>query len=192
VFNAGKLDPLQMGLHALDRLYETSDGWLLLAAVGPGDFERLVQGLSLDLGEDSRFATEQARVAHDYELASLIGESLSAMRTEDAIAQLAAVGVTAVEPVPYNNFAFMRDPENRRNSRVAERMHPRLGRVRELAQLVRVSGCAPVSHRLAPELGEHTDAIYRQFGYPDEQIDHLVQVGAARRFASDAEEEKAS
>jgi crotonobetainyl-CoA:carnitine CoA-transferase CaiB-like acyl-CoA transferase len=54
------------------------------------------------------------------------------------------------------------------------------GNVRELHVLVRVSDAEQVPHRLAPELGEHTDAILGELGYTTEEITALRADNAVR------------
>jgi crotonobetainyl-CoA:carnitine CoA-transferase CaiB-like acyl-CoA transferase len=74
----------------------------------------------------------------------------------------------------------MTDPEQRRLGRVAEVEHASEGRVRELAVLVRVSDARVPAHRLAPELGEHTDEILASVGYRPDAIAELRDRGAIR------------
>jgi crotonobetainyl-CoA:carnitine CoA-transferase CaiB-like acyl-CoA transferase len=88
--------------------------------------------------------------------------------------------VPAVEPVPSNVHTILSDPWYRRTGRVAEEAHPDKGKVREFAVLVRVSDADIAPHRLAPELGQHTDEILRQVGYDDETIADLRGRGAIR------------
>jgi crotonobetainyl-CoA:carnitine CoA-transferase CaiB-like acyl-CoA transferase len=102
------------------------------------------------------------------------------METAKLLADLGATGVPVVVPANDTNHPFMDDPENLRIGRVGEFVHPRLGRVREVALPVRVDGTAMPPHRRAPELGEHTDSILSWAGYSAEDIVKLRKRGAVR------------
>jgi len=177
---AGRLDTLQHGISPLDRLYETADGWIVIVAVRDGHIAALGKVLGVEILGDQRFATAEQRAANEWDLAELIGGVLSTAPTATWIERLGAAGVPAAEPLPHNNVAFMRDPENRRTGRVAEVAHPRDGQVRELDQLVRISDAAVPPHRLAPELGEHTDDVLESVGYDPARIAALRERGSAR------------
>jgi crotonobetainyl-CoA:carnitine CoA-transferase CaiB-like acyl-CoA transferase len=170
VLGAGRLDPLQRGLGALDRLYPTADGWICLVALAPRHRRAL-----------ERFAGVEPGGARD---ADALGERVEALlaerKTADALRELSAAGVPAAEPLPYHMAGFLRDPRNRASGRAAELPHPRHGHIRELAVLVRVSDAALPPHRLAPALGEHTDEILGWLGYGAAQIAALRARGAAR------------
>jgi crotonobetainyl-CoA:carnitine CoA-transferase CaiB-like acyl-CoA transferase len=173
VLGAGRLDPLQLGMSALERLYETADGWLLLAVAKDEEFEVLGKALGIDVRSDGGFATPQARRDNDYQLAQVISSVLAADSTQRWLSALRAAGVPAVRAAGYNNVHFMRDPGNARTGRVAECVGPDGRRVRELALLMRVSDTKTASHRLAPGLGEHTDQILAWAGYGPEAIAEL-------------------
>ena len=159
VLGAGRLDPMQTGVSALERLYETADGWLLLAARKDEEFEALGKAVALDLRSDARFATPEARRDNDYQLAQLIGEAFASGSTAKWLAALRSAGVPAAAPAGYNNVEFMRDPASTATGRVAGCAGPDGRRVREVALLLRVSGTETVPHRLAPGLGEHTGQL---------------------------------
>ena len=153
VLGAQRLDPLQLGHGALDRLYETSDGWVCVAASAEKHLAALSEALGLDLAGDPRFAGRDARQAHDYQLADVIGDALGRLDTADALQRLRAAAVPAAVPASRNDSAFLRDPAQLRTGRIAECPHPTRGRVRETGVLVQVSGSTPPSHRLAPAAG---------------------------------------
>ncbi len=168
VLGAGRLDPLQMGVGPFDRLYETLDSWVCVVA--PTDDERaaLVQALGVERTDDDDSQTDRLRAA------------FAVVETTAVVADLTAAGVAAVEPVARNMHAFMNDPEQRATGRVAELPHPRLGNVRELGVLLRVSDTVATPHRLAPDLGEHTDEVLELVGCSAPEIAELRARGVVR------------
>ena len=63
------------------------------------------------------------------------------------------------------------------SGRVVEFVHPALGRLRVLGQLVRLSETPGIIRGPSPLLGEHTDLILRDLGYTPEAIARLKQRG---------------
>ena len=177
---AAKLDTLQYGISPLDRLYETADGWIVVVACRDRHIAALGDALGVEILGDPRFATAELRKDNEWDLAESIGEVIRTASTATWIDKLVGAGVPAAEPRPHNNVAFMRDPENRRTGRVAEVVHSRDGQVRELDQLIRISDAVVPVHRLAPELGEHTDQVLAVLGYDEARIAALHARGSAR------------
>jgi crotonobetainyl-CoA:carnitine CoA-transferase CaiB-like acyl-CoA transferase len=102
-----RLDALQLGLHALYRLYETADGWLCLAAVTPEHWERLcgVTGRE-DLRADDRFSGSAARGANDHELGKILEEVFATRTAAEWFAALDEAGV----PVELSKPGMMAAP----------------------------------------------------------------------------------
>ena len=181
VLGAMRLDPLQTGFSALDRLYETADGWLALAVAGDDELSRLGDVLGVAFRADERFATAEAREENDYELSVVLGDILQTRATGDWVTLLTAAGLGAVAPATENNCrAFHRDPANHQTGRVVEVRHPGQGVVRELAHLIRVSDAARAEHRLAPEPGEHTVEVLTELGYDADALAELKARGSVR------------
>jgi crotonobetainyl-CoA:carnitine CoA-transferase CaiB-like acyl-CoA transferase len=180
VVGAGLLDTLQFGHSALERLYETADGWVCLACFGDQEFAGLADALELPVLREARFATADARRAVDDELAALLSDAFGRRGTEEVVDALRAAGVPVAVPAGRNMHAIMSDPDHRRTGRVAEVPHPIKGNVRELAVLVRVSDTDVPAHRLAPELGQHSDEILAWLGLDPETISRLRTRGSVR------------
>jgi crotonobetainyl-CoA:carnitine CoA-transferase CaiB-like acyl-CoA transferase len=178
VLGANRLDPLQRGTGPFERLYETADGWLCLAAEGDDEIDALGDAIGIDLLADARFAAPSAREAHEYELVALLGEAFCQRPTRHWLELLRDAGVPAVEPVPRNDKRFLRDPENQRSRRALELNDASEGRVRQVGLLVRVSDAATVTPRPAPELGEHSDSLLAELGYDAARIARLRERGS--------------
>jgi crotonobetainyl-CoA:carnitine CoA-transferase CaiB-like acyl-CoA transferase len=184
VIGAGRLDTLQFGFNALDRLYQTADGWVCIVISGNDEDDEVAalgKVAGIDLMNDPRFCTREARSQHDEALADLLAEAFALWRTAELLTDLHASGVPAAEPAGEDaNHLIMNDPVQRRAGRVAEVHHPVKGVVRENAVLVRVSDAAVVPHRLAAELGRDTVDILAWAGYDEAAIAALRQRGAIR------------
>jgi len=178
VLNADKLDPLQYGISAVDRLYETSDGWLCISVETEAEVAAL-QSI-VDCALLAQCVTAQERRDNDYALGMELAEIFARRDTAWWLTELSAAGVPAAVPKPLNNRAFMRDPENVRTRRVAVVPHPEEGYIREPDQYLRVSDCVVPPHRLAPRLGEHSIPILQWLGMSDESIAALEQRGSVR------------
>jgi crotonobetainyl-CoA:carnitine CoA-transferase CaiB-like acyl-CoA transferase len=168
VVGAGALDPLQMGFGPYERVYETADGWICVVAYADDERDAAAKALGVD------------RVADDDAQADLLAAAIARRETAEVVADLQAAGGAAGEPGGRNNHDFKKDPQQRPIGRVAEVPHPVKGNVRELHVLVRVSDAEQVPHRLAPELGEHTDAILADLGYDAAEIAGLHARNAVR------------
>ena len=152
VIGAGRLDPVQTGRSAFDRLYETADGWVCVVAPTAEEQRALLETLGVESVDDDERQSDRLRAA------------FAPLDTRGVVQRLHAAGVAAVEPAGPNMHTFMNDPAQRSVGRVAERSHEQLGNVRELEVLVRVSDTESTPHRLAPGLGEHTDELLTELG----------------------------
>ena len=171
---------MQRGIDPLDRLYETADGWLVIVAPTDDDAARLAEAIDVPFTDDERFATWRTRREHAYELGALLDTTFATRATSEWLERLHHAGIAAAEPRPAQNATFLGDPEHQRSGRAAQVPHPHDGHVREVGTLYRVSGAALPPHRLAPELGAHTDEILTAAGYPRARIDELRERHAIR------------
>jgi crotonobetainyl-CoA:carnitine CoA-transferase CaiB-like acyl-CoA transferase len=123
-----KLDSEQYGWSALYRLYETSDGWLCLAALDEASWVNLCTALDRsDLAADSRFATSESRRRHDSELVAELRSSFEARPAGEWFQVLDQHGVPCEVSDPDFVMRFFSDPEAHEKDLVVSFRHPVVG-----------------------------------------------------------------
>lgn len=166
-------DPDQLGYHALYRLYESANGWIVLCSPTEDSWSRL--GAALPAVAD-----------HDRDDPGLAAALAGIFRTrpgEHWEHELSALGVgcAAVSPQLGGLGAgmFLPGQIGEQLGFIATVEHPIFGEHRRSTALVRLSqgvetlgaGCL---------IGEHTDAILSELGYDEEQIAALRADGIVR------------
>jgi crotonobetainyl-CoA:carnitine CoA-transferase CaiB-like acyl-CoA transferase len=176
---AERLDTMQYGVSALDRLYATTDGWICLNVLTDQEFDALSQLVGDGALNDARFADQGSRQAHDEELGLLLESGFAQCDSAHWEKVLREVDVPVALPcVSPNSLNFLRDPQNRLTRRVAETDHERDGKVREIDQLIRFPGLRLPDHRVAPDLGSSTASVLHECGYDEKTITMLKERGA--------------
>lgn len=181
VMGAEQLDPLQLGVGPLDRLYETADGWLVVVAKSAREIAAVSSVTGVEILGDDRFSSPALRKQNEYELGSMLSEVFRTKPSSEWVGVLRSAGVGAVEPVIDNVVArFHRDPNNLRAGRIGQVETVEGGAVRLISQLIRVSGVTPLPLRLAPKLGADSDAVLAGLGFSAERIAELRRRGSVR------------
>jgi crotonobetainyl-CoA:carnitine CoA-transferase CaiB-like acyl-CoA transferase len=172
-----QLDGDRLGVHPLDRVYPTADGWLCISARLDGEFARLVEVLGLRaLAADSRFSDDAARRSNGEALESLIADVLATDTTAAWAARLDAVRVPCEGPAPGGAAArFFADPEQVALGRVEVYQHEQWGEVRDVAVMLRMTDTEQRPGRPAPLVGEHTREVLAEFDYSEEEIERFIE-----------------
>ena len=134
------------------RVFELSDGYVILAVGNDGQFERLCKILGVDLNRDDRFATNELRVKHRAELVAELSPLL-ANRSKTELIE--ACGASAVPISPINDLqAVFENPQlQHRGLQIENDGIPGVGLP------IQMSGSEVGSDKRAPKLGEHTDEV---------------------------------
>lgn len=158
------------GLGPLYRLYQAADGWVFLAAPADRDWEPLRGVLAghADLA-DERFATGEGRRRHGTDLAERLAGAFRQRPAAEWESDLLAADVGCAEVAPAPVEANYLGELGRTNGYVADVEHPTFGLHPRLAPLVEFSRSA-TAVRPGCTLGQHTEAVLREFGWTDEQI----------------------
>jgi len=167
-------DQQQYGLNACHRLYEVADSWVYVAADEPHEQAALKAWLGvgdLDAEGDGHPAASP--------LAQAMAEAFAGRRLADALAGLKAAGVPAAEAQAGDSELFLEDPHSRANDMVAERVHPKVGRMQTAWNYIQFGGTALTAGRPTPLLGEQTAEVLAEAGLGEAQIKALFESGAA-------------
>jgi crotonobetainyl-CoA:carnitine CoA-transferase CaiB-like acyl-CoA transferase len=182
-----QVDPQLYGTDALNRLYETKEGWIVLAAQTQDNwrhFTEVVERLSsgtLVLRTDSRFANSSARQQNDHTLTHLLAgffKEWSAAELEDAMLahNVPCVKVETYSPAWYQTCG----PAMLENGFVDEVVHPIFGRHPRMGPLVTMS-LTPGISKPSPKVGQDTGRVLAECGYSEQDMDALESKGVIRR-----------
>ena len=154
--------------------YETSDGHLNLAIVSDGHFKILCEALGLDIVDDSRFATNEARVEHRDALADLVKPLFASDTTDAWIERLHELGLPAGRLMTIREV--FDDPQVRHNQMRVE-LPTENGPVPVTGSPLQFDGEPAISLVSPPGLGAHTQNVLESLGASAEQIAGLHEAG---------------
>jgi formyl-CoA transferase/CoA:oxalate CoA-transferase len=152
--------------------FPARDGYFVVACLTNAFFRRLATVLGREeLAADPRFASNDARVQHRAALVPILSDIF---RTRERAHWIALCEANDIPACRVNTLdEILAHEQVAENRLVAERTEERRGRIRTLAPPVKLSATPTGLTRLAPLLGEHTDAVLREFGLGDAEIAEL-------------------
>lgn len=157
--------------------FATADSHIILAVGNDGQFQRFCQlAAAPELASDSRFVTNQLRVANRQELIPLINKLMLQKTTQQWLAGLEEVGVPCG---PINNLAEVFANEQVKHRKLAfELPHPQAGKVSLISNPVRFNGQALNASSPPPLLGQHTlETLIEKLQLSKEQLEVLAKEG---------------
>jgi formyl-CoA transferase len=144
---------------APSNVYPAKDGLVLIAANQDTVFRRLCEAMRRpELADDARYATHQARGAHQAELDAQVGKWTAGLTSRDVLALMEKHGVPAGQ--------MYRAPEMLEDAHFAEREaivavpHPQFGKLRMQNVVPKLSATPGRIRSPSSALGEHNDEIY--------------------------------
>jgi crotonobetainyl-CoA:carnitine CoA-transferase CaiB-like acyl-CoA transferase len=172
------LDRDQTGFGPLYRLYETSSGWLCLAAISAGHWPALCDAIGRpELKGDPAFVDRDARSRNAEALSDQLSEVFRSKTAAEWVDVLDGVRVPA--EVASESFAhtWFDDPDLVAQHWVSKYVHPSWGRTEQVGLLwsfsrtpARLFG-PPVMH------GQHSREILSELGYTGAEIDQFAAQG---------------
>jgi crotonobetainyl-CoA:carnitine CoA-transferase CaiB-like acyl-CoA transferase len=170
------LDRAQTGVSPCYRLYETQQGWIQVAAFGPGQWSSLCRALGCPDLES--YDTREARLAARIAVESVLE---AAFATRTAVAwyyDLTAAGVDVEVSIDtYDGEVALHDADNERLGLVTQYDHPILGNLRQFGSLFDFSETPTGPYSPPPLVGQDTRVILERLGYSGGEIDDLLARG---------------
>jgi crotonobetainyl-CoA:carnitine CoA-transferase CaiB-like acyl-CoA transferase len=166
-------DGAQLGISALQRIYECAEGHLVVSVVRDDEWGALAGALGdAELALDPRFATGRLRTEHDDELTSRLSAVLRAKPARAWETELGSRGV----PVAEVNEAGIRQGLLDAGF-LLPADHPAFGDYWRVGGRVNLAGAET---RLAPAsaIGEHTETILVELGFGAADVEAMIETGA--------------
>jgi crotonobetainyl-CoA:carnitine CoA-transferase CaiB-like acyl-CoA transferase len=161
-----KLDLLQTGWSPFYRLYETSDGWLCLAAVTDEHRAALAAAVGADLTGD------------EASVAAALERSFAGRSARTWVASLDAAGVPAEVSDPEFVQGLFDDPELIEKGWVTSYEQPSVGRMDVFGLLFDLDDTPGRIYGPPLVPGQDTVAILQELGYDAERVEKLLATGA--------------
>jgi len=175
-FDRPKIDGMQFGHSATDRLYETRSGWLCIVLATQEEWDRFCVALGLEgLELDKRFANPEARKQNDAALAQAIQEKLHERAAAEWFTLLDAARVPCEICDPTFALRLHDNPEFTERGWVASYRHAFVGRLDQIGLAFDFSA-TPARVQGPPLIvGQHSREILAELGYSKEQIEELCK-----------------
>ncbi len=156
--------------------FRVRDGWINIGGANQANWERIAEVLGHpEWREDSRFATNSARMENLDTLTSTLEVILNTRTMAEWIARFDAADVP-VGPV-HSIGEALTHPQTLARGMVVDLAHPVAGATKAIGCPVHFSATPTRIARPAPLLGEHTREVLREYGYVDVEIDALIAGG---------------
>ncbi len=173
------IDALQQGFHALYRLYETGDGWILLACPQENEWTSLCNAIEReDLAQDPRFGNLETRRKYDTDLIGILESVFRNRSANEWERRLTDADVACVRADGQSWDAFwIREPWIKTQGLRTATSHPYFGKpYHRHGPPVRFSSLEGTAGPPAT-IGQHTRPILTELGYSEATIDGHEKAG---------------
>jgi len=146
---------------APSNVYPTRDGGMILIAANQDTvFGRLAEAMGKpELSRDERYATHTARGARQKELDDLISDWTRTIDADPLEKLMEDFGIPSGKI--YRTPEMLEDAHFRAREAIVKTMHPKFGELRMQNVAPKLSATPGSIHSPAPDLGQHSDEIYR-------------------------------
>jgi CoA:oxalate CoA-transferase len=160
----------------LNNAYQTSDGWVYIAATNDSMWQRVCEALGKpEWQKDPRFANRNDRRKNAAELEREVGDWFKARQTKEAVDYLSSFSIPCA---PVNTVAqAAQEPHLHEREIMVEVPDPIAGRIHVAGKMIKLSR-TPMVVGTTPLIGEHTEEILRDIlGYSERKVQALQNAG---------------
>jgi crotonobetainyl-CoA:carnitine CoA-transferase CaiB-like acyl-CoA transferase len=172
-FDRPRIDGMQLGRNALNRLYDTGDGWLCLAVLREPEWQAFAK--SMDLAADARFASAATRATNDASLAQLLEPKFKEKTAAQWFLLLDKAGVPCEVSDPKFSLGVHDDAEFKKRGWVVEYQHPFVGKLNQIGLLFDFSDTPGRVQGPPLIVGQHSREILAELGYTPAQIEEMCK-----------------
>jgi len=157
--------------------FESADGRIILAVGNDRQFASLAKLLGQpELAADDRFTKNAGRIVNRDALLAIIKPLIARHTTAWWLEQLPVTGIPGGEVKSVSRAVESEEAQAR--GMVATVAHPSAGEVRLMASPLKLTGTPVRTPQAPPLLGQDTDAVLEELGYPADTINALRATGA--------------
>ncbi len=162
------------------RPYETSDGHICVLVYNDKHWRSFFEAIGRPevFEQDKRFGSQGMRLTHIDHVYGFLGEIFRTRGTAEWLALLERADIPAARM--YSIDDILADPHLAETGYLQRVTHPSEGEMVDTAIPTEWSHSVPERRHHAPELGENTVEVLREFGYGEERIQELLADGSAR------------
>ena len=170
--------PSETAQSFIDLIYETTDGFISVAAFRRVDWEKLADACERpEWKTDARFLTSAGLEEHKPARLEMTQEALRERTTAEWIERLDQYDVPAAPVLSRRDM--IRHPQIAANALIVETEHPQAGLIRQTRTPAQFQG-TPAEHRFGGAvLGAHTEEVLTEAGLSSSEISALLQSGGA-------------
>jgi crotonobetainyl-CoA:carnitine CoA-transferase CaiB-like acyl-CoA transferase len=159
---------------APNQAFETSDGWVMVAAYMPERWIRLCEVLGIaEVAYEKRFSTSPLRVANRKEMVEVLTKAFKNRTTDEWLALMQARDILCSKVATYADL--VNHPQVAANRMIATVVHPVHGEIRMPGFPINSSDANVPGHHVAPSCGQDTRAVLRELGLPDSDVNRLCK-----------------
>ncbi len=153
--------------------FKAKDGTVIIACGNQKLYEKLCTEVldRPDMITDPRFADMVGRLENQDAIRDVIEEKLADMTMDEAVDLILSKGIPA-GPI-YDISQILADPQVKEREMFVEMEHPTLGHMTVNGCAVKLDDTVPSVRTPAPALGQDNDAVLRQLGLSEGEIDTL-------------------